>query len=127
MDAQAIEAILRDQLNLDEVYVKGESDNLYYAKNYIDSNFTRIESSLTETDVGQIINNIVDTSQYLTRGETANTYYSRDQADTRYYTKTQSDQRFITHATADNRYLQLLDENAILSQRPDNTLSILEG
>ena len=25
MDAQAIEAILRDQLNLDEVYVKGEN------------------------------------------------------------------------------------------------------
>lgn len=121
------EAIALRHPNKDEVYVKGESDNLYYAKNYIDANFTRIESSLTEVDVGQIINNIVDTSQYLTRGETANTYYSRDQSDTRYYTKSQSDQRFITHATADNRYLQLLDENAILSNRPDNTLSILAG
>lgn len=113
--------------NKTEVYTKAETNNLYYSKNYADTNFMRRSETLTAADVGQIVSNIVDTSQFLTRTETAANYYSREQADTRYYTKSQINQSYLSTAQADARYLQILDEAAIISTRADNILSILPG
>lgn len=109
------------------VYSKAESDNLYFNKSYLNLNFLKKTEAITIAQVGTIVNNIVDLSQYHTRTEAYGTFYSRVDADARYYTRTQVDSTFVTQTGGDNRYIQTTNPEAILSPKVDNTLTIEGG
>lgn len=110
-----------------DVYSKAESDNLYHSKEYLDQNYLKKSDSVTVAQVGNIVNTIVDMSQYHTRTEALGVFYSRVVADTRFYTRSQTDAKFVSQTDGDARYIQTTDPTAILSQRSDNQLLIENG
>lgn len=114
-------------LTKQEAYTKGESDNLFGTKDFIATNYLKKIDAITEAQVGALVNQIVDLSQYHTRAEAYNLFYTKDQADTRFYTKSQLDTTFIKTADADNRYIQTANPTAVLSPKADNQLSIENG
>lgn len=107
-----------------DVYAKWESDNLYFSKDYLNANFLKKTEAVTTADVGNIVNTIVDMSQYRTRTEADGTYYRQADSDARYYTKTQMDSNFVTQSVGDSRYIQTTNPESILSSKPDNALTI---
>lgn len=114
-------------LTKQEAYTKAESDNLFGAKDFIAANYLKKVDAITEAQVGALVNQIVDLSQYHTRAEAYTLFYTKDQADTRFYTKSQIDTTFIKTVDADNRYIQTANPTAVLSPKADNLLSIENG
>ena len=110
-----------------EVYNKAESNNLYHTKQYLDSNYLKKVDAVTTTEVGNIVNTIVDMSQYHTRVEALGVFYTRILADERFYTRSQIDTKFVTLSEGDVRYIQTTNPTAILSPRPNNQLIIESG
>lgn len=104
------------------VYNKTETNNLFYTRAHIDATFTKKVEALTAAQVGSIVHDIVDMSQYYTRTEAQATYYTRELSDNRYYTKTQTDNTFVTQTQADIRYVQTTDAQKILSSKKGNQL-----
>lgn len=110
-----------------EVYTKAESDNLYHNKQYLDKIYLKKADAVTPQHVGNIVNDIVNLSQYHTRAEALGVFYTRADADARYYTRSQTDAKFVTQTAGDARYIQTTDPSAILSTRTDNQLLIEDG
>lgn len=109
------------------VYSKAESDNLYHNKNYLAANYLKKVDAVTVAQVGNIVNTIVDMSQYHTRTEALGVFYTRALSDARYYTRSQTDVKFVSQEQGDQRYIQTTNPEAILSARSDNQLVIEDG
>ena len=114
-------------LDKQTAYTKDEVKNLFFDKNYTEANFLRKQDALTETNVGNLIHQIVDLSQYHTRNEAYSLFYTKDQADTRYYTKTQTDNKFISVTQGDARYIQTTTPANIIANVPDNTITVRDN
>lgn len=114
-------------LDKQTAYTKAEVNNLFFDKAYLNTNFLKKTEALTEAQVGAIVNQIVDLSQYHTRTEAYSLFYTKDQADTRYYTKTQADSKFLTVTQADGRYIQTTNAESIISPVTDNTVTLRDG